>query len=115
MKILRYALIFTFLLSSNSFSDEPRFVQITENDFLELMIGNYVHGFNEFETQVQVTDKEVIIEVYYDLHTQSKARAISFKKRIKIFIRAMLSSYSWEKRNKVRIEIHGIDRTGYGY
>ena len=90
-------------------------LEIEQKDYLSLIVGNYVHGFKEFETSVTTSTNSVSIGIYYDISTQNKERANQLAKRFRTHVPATLNSYKWAKNIKVVINVYSEDRSGRGY
>jgi hypothetical protein len=90
-------------------------LMIPKKDYIAFIIGNYVHGFKEFETSVVGFEDSASIGIYYDVSTQSKDRADKLARRFRKQIPAMLKNYKWAKDIKIIVNVHSEDRTGRGY
>lgn len=105
-------LLFAIFLSSGSLGYG---VELEKKDYLTLVVGNYVHGFKEFETSVVGFEDSVSISIYYDLSTQSEERANQLAKRFRTQVPSLLVRYQWAKGVEVIVNVYSEDRTGRGY
>ncbi len=90
-------------------------VSISQEDFLELKIGNYVHSFNEFDTSIVIRDKQISIGIYFDISTQDIQRAEQLKKRLETQIPHILEKYEWAKGFQLVVSVWSEDRKNRGY
>ncbi len=90
-------------------------IELEKKHYLILIIGNYVHGFKEFDTSVVGFDDSVSIGIYYDISTQKETRANQLASRFRANIPKLLQLYSWAKEVKVIVNVYSEDRTGRGY
>lgn len=76
-----------------------------------ILIGNYVHQFNMFDTSVHVyeQDKLVKINIYYDKSTQKEKRANNFKNRISMQIEHIISNNEWAKDYEYEVWVNSED------
>jgi hypothetical protein len=73
---------------------------MTRRDYLELMVGNYIHGFKRFGTTAYILNDngdKMFIEIYYNEKTQSKIEALLFKRRLEKEMPYILEKYDWAK------------------
>ena len=94
---------------------EAEQAQITTADLLELKVGNYVHGFKEFDTSVTAMGRTISIGIYWDLSTQSKERAHQLKKRFERHIPSILKAYGLAESYDMAVTVYSEDRTGRSY
>ena len=90
-------------------------IELEKKHYLTLIVGNYVHGFKEFETSVVGYEESVSVGIYYDLSTQSRERAYQLAKRFRAVIPQLLSHYEWAKSVEVLVNVYSEDLTGRGY
>ena len=90
-------------------------IELEKKDYLILVVGNYVHGFKEFETSVTSFNDSLSIGIYYDESTQSEIRANQLAKRFRFQIPRKLSQYPWAKDIEIIVNVYSEDRTGRGY
>ena len=106
-------LVLSSLLSGTPVLAEK--IEFEKKDYLMLVVGNYVHGFKEFETSVTSFNDSVSIGIYYDESTQSEIRANQLAKRFRFQVPRKLSQYQWAKDIKVIVNVYAEDRIGRGY
>jgi len=111
MNKLIISILATFIISCSLASA----LEIEKKDYLSLIVGNYVHGFKEFETSVTTFDKSVNIGIYYDVSTQDKERANKLAKRFRTQIPEKIRTYEWAKNIKIIINVYSEDLTSRGY
>lgn len=90
-------------------------IELEKKDYLSLVIGNYVHGFKEFETSVTSFEDSVSIGIYFDASTQEEHRANQLANRFRSQVPIMLKQYKWAKDVVVKVNVYSEDRTGRGY
>lgn len=112
MNILRYSLLLVLLLPMTVVSET---IEIQRDDYLKFIVGNYVFGFNEFDTSVIADESTVSVGIYYDFSTQSAQRAESLAERIRSQVPAILAGYDWAEDINVTVNVYSEDRTGRGY
>ena len=78
---------------------------INRRDFLELVVGNYVHGFKHFGTSIYFVENKLVIEVYYDAKTQDKVSALVFKRKIEKQIPFLLQRFEWANNLQYEVEV----------
>ncbi len=90
-------------------------VTLTKEDYAAFVVGNYVHGFKEFETSVTTLESSVSVGIYFDKSTQSEARANQLADRFRKQIPLILKRYEWAKGFEVVVSVYSEDLTGRGY
>ena len=90
-------------------------IELEKKHYLTLIIGNYVHGFKEFDTSVVSFDDSISIGIYYDISTQKETRADQLANRFRVNIPKILQKYSWANDVEVIVNVYSEDRTGRGY
>ena len=105
-------LILSSLLFFSSFAVA---LEIEKKDYLSLIVGNYVHGFKEFETSVTSFDDSVSIGIYYDISTQKEQRANQLANKFRTQVPKQLIQYKWANNVKVIVNVYSEDRVGRGY
>ncbi len=90
-------------------------IELERNDYLNLIVGNYVHGFKEFDTSVSVIDNTVTVGIYWDSNTQNERRAISLRERFLEQIPLLLERYEWARDISVRVSVYSEERKDRAY
>lgn len=111
MRNLRSIILFVLVFISVSVGA----LEISQKDYIALIVSSYVHGFKEFDTSVTAFNDSVSIGIYYDQSTQDRKRAYQLAKRFESQVPAKLSQYEWGKDVKVIVNVYSEDRTGRGY
>lgn len=106
------AIILAILIASTTRAEN---VSLSKVDYGALLVGNYVHGFKEFETSVTAYEDYISVAIYYDLSTQSNDRAQQLAKRFRENVSSQLSAYDWTKNIRVEVSVYSEDRSGRGY
>jgi len=89
---------------------------LKNSDYLKLFVGNYIHGFKEFDTTVTAVDSSVTVGVYYDPSEQDKNRAEQLAKRFREQLPVMFEelTYKWADTVYIKVNVHSRDRSkGY--
>jgi hypothetical protein len=81
-------------------------VKIDTKDYLALIVGNYVNGFNEFDTTVVAFKKSVSVSIYYDTHNQDRERAEQLADRFRKQIPYLINRYEWAKGTSLIVNIY---------
>ncbi|MDH3630371.1 MAG: hypothetical protein OER98_04555 [Gammaproteobacteria bacterium] len=90
-------------------------IELEKKDYLTLIVGNYIHGFKEFETSVLTFEDSVSVGIYYDLSTQDEKRAVQLANRFRENIPKMLKKYPWATDVQFTVNVYSEDRTNRGY
>ena len=90
-------------------------IELEKKDYLALVVGNYVHGFNEFDTSIVTFENAVRVGIYYDQSTQDRNRAVQLSERFRTQIPKILMTYPWADEVEVTVSVYSEDRTGRGY
>ena len=107
------SLLFSTPAFTGSGSDADR-IELTKNDYLTLIVGNYVHGFKEFETSVTASDGAVSITIFYSNFLDNEARVFWLADLFQMKIPGILKQYSWAKDVTINVEIYPERRAGGG-
>jgi hypothetical protein len=103
------ALIVSLILLTSSLSYA---IELTKEDYIKLIVSNYVHGFKEFDTSViAFDDGSVRVGIYYDIKSGSVSRANQLSRRFENQIPALLSGYDWGKDISLIVSVYGEDRS----
>ena len=97
-KLISFFLIF-FSLSSYSNGDE---LKISKDDYLKLIIGHYIHGFNQFDTSLVVMNNSVSIRIYYK-NEKNLDDVKKLSERFKNQIPYILERYHWTTTTDVMV------------
>ena len=90
--------------------------KLQSTDYLALLVGNYVHGFKEFDTSVDAGEDSVSVGIYYDPAVQRQDRAEQLADRFRKHLSAMFEESPHELAGNVGIvvSVHAYDRSkGY--
>ena len=74
-----------------------RSITLERGDYLKLIVGNYVHGFKEFDTSVKTSDDSVRVGVYFAGDAQGRERAEQLAERFRQQVPSILDDYKWAK------------------
>lgn len=93
--------------TENAKAQGSSYVVLEKRDYLKLLIGNYVHGFNEFDTTVQTSNDEVLVGIYYRPVDQDKGRAEQLAKRFRKELPMVLDNpgYPWAKEVAIQVSV----------
>lgn len=81
---------------------------MSKREYLELLVGNYVHGFKEFGTSIYILpdpDDMLYVDIYYDAKTQKKLSAMKFQRHLTKELPYVLARYEWAKDIPVEVNI----------
>ena len=104
-------LILIFLIYSTSTVADQ--VKIETKDYLAFIVGNYVNGFNEFDTAIVAFEDSVSVSIYYDENSQKRERAKQLAERFRVQIPHFLSRYEWAKNIDLRVTVYSESQKEY--
>ena len=112
MKRCSLIILILFLTVTFGFTNEElnENVQITKKEYLQFMIGAYVWGFNEFDTDIVIYPKLIRINIYYDIGRQNRELAYSLKKRFESHVPSIIRQITWAKDYKIDVSVHSEAR-----
>ena len=85
-------------------------IELEKRDYLALVVGNYVHGFKEFDTSVTTGDKSINIGIYYDAETQDRSGAETLAERFRNQIPLLLAKYEWVSDVTLLVNVYSESR-----
>lgn len=97
-------LILIFLIYSTSTVANQ--VKIETRDYLAFIVGNYVNGFNEFDTTIVAFEDSVSVGIYYDENNQKRERAKQLAERFREQIPYFLGRYEWARDVVVIVNVY---------
>lgn len=106
LKHLFVSIILTLAMSGVYASET---IQINKGDYLMLVIGNYVHQFNTFDTSVHLFADTIKINIYYDRSTQTEEMAENFRNRVSLQVEHIFLKYDWANDFSYAIDINSED------
>ena len=86
-------------------------ILIEKSEYLELIVGNYVNGFKEFDTSVVALDDSVSVGIYHDSNEQSALRAEQLADRFRSQLPIMLEKYDWADDISILVNVYDEDRS----
>ena len=108
------ALMFEVVNTDQTVEDVYRFadlILIEKSEYLELVVGNYVNGFKEFDTSVVAHDDSISVGIYHDSNEQSALRAEQLADRFRKQLPIMLEKYDWADDISILVNVYGEDRS----
>jgi len=89
---------------------------LRRTEYLALLVGNYVHGFKEFDTKVEADEASVSVGIYYDPTVQRKDRAEQLADRFRTQLSLMFeeAQHEWAGNVGIMVTVHTHDRSN-GY
>ena len=108
------ALMFEDVKTGQTVEDVYRFtdlILIEKSEYLELVVGNYVNGFKEFDTSVEALDDSISVGIYHDSTEQSALRAEQLADRFRKQLPIMLEKYDWANDISILVNVYGEDRS----
>lgn len=96
--------------SSGKYSDDT--IQLTRSIYLELIIGNHVHGFKAFDTQVDASDDSVFVGIFHGKSDRERAGAEQFADYLGKELPVILgrSQYQWARDAELIIKVYEGER-----
>jgi len=87
-------------------------IRLAKPDYLELIVGNHVHGFKAFDTLVNASDDSVFVGIFYGPDEKEKANAEQFADYLRKELPVILGrpEYKWAKGVDITISVFGEDR-----
>ena len=82
-------------------------IELEKRDYLMLIVGNYVHGFKEFDTSVVAFDDSVSVGIYYDAETQDGNKAETLADRFRKQLPRLLAKYEWANEVTFVVNVYG--------
>ena len=95
---------------SLSLSLQADSIELEKRDYLKLVVGNFVYGFNEFDTSVTVGEKSVNIGIYYNAEIQDKSRAETLADRFRKQLPLLLANYKWASDVDFAVNVYSESR-----
>jgi len=87
---------------ANSHAD---LIALDKRDYLKLIVGTYVHGFNEFDTSIWTSDELVKVGIYYNPNEQDERKAEQLAERFREQLPLILGEPQYQWANDVGIEV----------
>ncbi len=87
-------------------------IRLAKRDYLELIVGNHVHGFKAFDTLVKASDNSVFVGIFYGTDEKEKANAEQFADYLRKELPVILGrpEYKWAKGVDLKVAVYGEDR-----
>jgi hypothetical protein len=85
-------------------------VTLGQGDYLKLIVGNYVHGFKEFDTAVKTSDDSVRVGVYYAGGAQGREGAEQLAEQFRQELPLILDDYKWAKEVTLIVYVYDKSR-----
>jgi hypothetical protein len=87
-------------------------IRLAKHDYLELIVGNHVHGFKAFDTLVNASDDSVFVGIFYGTDEKEKANAEQFADYLRKELPVILGrpEYKWAKGVDLKVAVYGEDR-----
>jgi len=87
-----------------------RSITLEQGDYLKLIVGNYVHGFKEFDTSVKTSGDSVRVGVYFAGDVQGRQRAEQLAERFRQQLPSILDDYKWTKEITLIVYVYDKSR-----
>ncbi len=99
-------------LGKGSTKNTGKSIRLAKRDYLELIVGNHVHGFKAFDTLVKASDDSVFVGIFYGTDKKEKANAEQFADYLRKELPVILGSpeYKWAKGVGLTVAVYGEDR-----
>lgn len=85
-------------------------ITLERGDYLKLIVGNYVHGFKEFDTAVKTSDDSVRVGVYYAGGAQGREGAEQLAEQFRQELPLILDDYKWAKEVTLIVYVYDKSR-----
>jgi hypothetical protein len=117
MKRCGVIILILFLTVTSGLANEElnEKVQLTKKEYLHFVIGAYVWGFNEFDTDIIIYPNLIRINIHYDIDRQNVELADSLKKRFESHIPNLIRRIRWAKDYKIDVSVYSEARLKRGY
>jgi hypothetical protein len=90
-------------------------VELTKKEYLQFVIGSYVWGFNEFDTNINIYPNLIKISIYYNIEERNVILRNSLKREFELRIRNLIQHISWAKDYKIDVSVHSKARRNRWY
>ena len=107
--------MFLTVTSGLAYDELNEKVELTKKEYLQFVIGAYVWGFNEFDTDINIYPNLIRINIYYDIDRQNVELANSLKKRFELQIPNLIRHIPWAKDYKIDVSVYSEARLKRGY
>jgi hypothetical protein len=100
------------VIGKGAAQDTGKSIRLAKGDYLELIVGNHVHGFKAFDTLVNASDDSVFVGIFYGTDEKEKANAEQFADYLKKELPVILGKpeYKWAKGVDLTVTVYGEDR-----
>lgn len=117
MKRCGSIILILFLTATSGLANEElnEKVQLTKKEYLQFVIGAYVWGFNEFDTDIVIYPGLIRINIHYDIDSQNRELAYSLKKRFESHVPNIIRQITWAKDYKIDVSVYSEARLKRGY
>jgi hypothetical protein len=99
-------------IGEGSAKNAGKSIRLAKRDYLELIVGNHVHGFKAFDTLVNASDDSVFVGIFYGTDEKEKANAEQFADYLRKELPVILGNpeYKWAKGVDITVTVYGEDR-----
>ena len=99
-------------LGKGSAKNTGKSIRLAKRDYLELIVGNLVHGFKAFDTLVNASDDSVFVGIFYGTDEKEKANAEQFADYLRKELPVILGrpEYKWAKGVDLKVAVYGEER-----
>lgn len=96
--------------SSGKYSGDT--IRLAKSDYLELIVGNHVHGFKAFDTLVQANDETIFVGIFHDGDEDESAGAEQFAAYLRKELPVILArpQHRWAKDVDLTVKVYTEDR-----
>ena len=86
-------------------------VTLDKRDYLKLIVGTYVNGFNEFDTTIWTSDELVKVGIYFDPDKQDEGRAGQLAEQFREQLPLILGEarYKWASDVEIEVGVHQVN------
>ncbi len=100
------------VIGEGAAQDTGKSIRLAKGDYLELIVGNHVHGFKAFDTLVNASDDSVFVGIFYGTDEKEKANAEQFADYLRKELPVILGrpEYKWAKGVDLTVAVYGEDR-----
>jgi len=100
------------VIGGSAAKSTPNSIRLAKPDYLKLIVGNYVHGFKEFDTLVNTGDDSVFVGIFCGTDESEKAKAEQFAGYLRKELPVILGrpEYKWAKDVDLTVAVYAEDR-----
>ena len=85
-------------------------IALDKRDYLKLIVGTYVNGFNEFDTSIWTSNEHVKVGIYYAPERQDMGRAELLADQFREQLPLLLAEpqYQWASNVEIEVSVYQV-------